>query len=113
MTRGDFDGDVDNRRRIVDDPFEDASAPPRFARRPAEPEPTDEDRAVEQPPVIVPADAISAEALEGLIEEFVTRHGTDLAEAGDKVAQVRRLLSTGKVRIIFDPNTESCNIVEA
>jgi hypothetical protein len=114
MTRGDFDDDVDNRRRIVEDPFEDPSAPRHAPRRPADaPEPVEEDRVVEQPPVVVPPDAISAEALEGLIEEFVTRHGTDLGEAGDKAAQVRRLLRSGKVQIVFDPNTESCNIVEA
>lgn len=112
MSRGDFEDDPDKRRRIVEDPFEDPPAP-RLARRPEPSEPVEEDRVVEQPPVIVPPEAISAGALEGLIEEFVTRHGTDLGEAGDKAGQVRRLLKAGKVQIVFDPNPESCNIVEA
>ena len=95
--------DQDKERRIVDDPFEDG--PPREQEwsRP-------EEEAEE--PVVVPAEALSAGALGALIEEFVTRHGTELSEAEDKVGQVRELLRVGKVRIVFDPNDESCNIVE-
>jgi uncharacterized protein YheU (UPF0270 family) len=108
-------------RRIVDDPFEDAPREPfeDAPRQPARPEPRPPAdapyEAIPEKPaedaVIVPADALSADSLAALIEEFVTRHGTDLSDAGDKVAQVRLLLKTGKVQIVFDPNTESCNIV--
>ena len=59
----------------------------------------------------VPPDRLSPAALDGLIEEFVTRHGTDLAESSDKAGQVRRLLEDGEVVIVFDEETESCNIV--
>lgn len=103
-------------RRIVEDPFEE---PPRNtfrSHRPRTPddqpppyEPAEEKPAEES--VIVPAEALSADTLAALIEEFVTRHGTDLADAEDKVTQVRTLLKTGKVQIVFDPNTESCNIL--
>ena len=34
-------------------------------------------------PVIVPPDSLSAEALQGVIEKFVLREGTDYGEKGD------------------------------
>ena len=97
-------------RRIVDDPFDDW--PPRESRPASRPPPTSESPADQpaEPPVIVPPDALSAATLDALIEEFVTRHGTELSDAGGKVNQVRALLRSGKVQIVFDPNTESCNI---
>ena len=61
--------------------------------------------------VKIPADALSSEALAALIEEFVTRHGTDLTDAAAKAAQVRAQLQSGEVYIAFDEATESANIV--
>jgi len=61
--------------------------------------------------VKIPADALSPEALGALIEEFVTRHGTDLTDAASKAAQVRAQLASGEVYIAFDEGTESANIV--
>ncbi|HYE21497.1 MAG TPA: YheU family protein [Tepidisphaeraceae bacterium] len=102
-------------RRIVDDPFDDGprpreSAPPRRTEPDADIGYSDE-KPPEEESVVVPADALAADTLTALIEEYVTRHGTDLTDAGDKVVQVRKLLEVGKVQIVFDPNTESCNIV--
>jgi uncharacterized protein YheU (UPF0270 family) len=66
---------------------------------------------------------LSPGALRGLIEEFVTREGTDYgaggATAGDepewsleeKVTQVYRQLSSGEARIVFDLESESASIV--
>ncbi|HEY8495142.1 MAG TPA: YheU family protein [Myxococcota bacterium] len=66
-------------------------------------------------PVEVPIDALSAEALQGVIESFVSREGTDYGEVertlAEKVADVRRQLERGEARIVFDPETESVNIV--
>jgi len=108
-------------RRIVEDPFEepprDSFQPrPHFAPNDPAPlyEPAEQNPAEEKPveeSVIVPPEALSADTLAALIEEFVTRHGTDLADAEDKVSQVRALLKNGKVQIVFDPNTESCNLL--
>jgi len=65
--------------------------------------------------MIVPYDALSADALNGLLEEFVTRDGTDYgdqeASLADKVAQVRRMLISGEVVILFSESTGQCNIV--
>jgi uncharacterized protein len=58
---------------------------------------------------------LSEEALRGLLEEFVSREGTDYGlhensfEA--KVSDVRRQLESGEARIVFDLLEESANIV--
>lgn len=63
----------------------------------------------------VPLDRMSPEALEGVIEEFITREGTDYghseATLETKKADVRRQLKRGEALIVFDPETETANIV--
>ncbi len=58
---------------------------------------------------------VSPEALRGIVEEFVTRDGTDYGrvERGveEKIAGVMAQLASGEARIVFDPETESANIV--
>ena len=65
----------------------------------------------------VSPDDLSAEALRGLVEEFVTRDGTDYgaveSSVAEKVAQVLAQLRSGEARIVFDPATESVNILLA
>ena len=60
-------------------------------------------------------DDLSPEALRGLVEEFVTRDGTDYGvverSVEEKIAGVMAQLATGEVRIVFDRETESANIV--
>ena len=69
----------------------------------------------EAQPTEVPIEALSEEVLRALIEEFVTRDGTDygLSELSleAKVENLRRRLATGEARIVFDPEAESVNIV--
>ncbi len=69
------------------------------------------------PPVSIPHGELPAETLYKLIESFVLREGTDYGERevtlDTKVAQVRRQLDRGDIEIVFDPNTESVNIVVA
>lgn len=66
-------------------------------------------------PVEIPLDAVSAEALEAIIDSYIQREGTDYGanEAGhaSKVTQIRRQLEKGDVKIAFDPNTESVSLV--
>lgn len=62
-------------------------------------------------PLRIPHEQLSTRTLDGLIEEFVTRNGTDLAEAARSIEQVRKLLSQGKAVITFDEDSESCNIL--
>ncbi len=73
-------------------------------------------------------DQLSAEALRGLVEEFVTREGTDYGDGrGDerrdqegpgqdwtleeKVAQIIEQLERGEARIVFDLELASASIV--
>ncbi len=62
-------------------------------------------------------DDLSPEALRGLVEEFVTRHGTDYGavERGveEKIAQVLAQLRSGEARLVFDPQTETANVAPA
>jgi uncharacterized protein YheU (UPF0270 family) len=65
--------------------------------------------------MIIPHQQISADALQGLIEEFITRDGTDygLEETplASKVTQVRRQIEAGDVVIVFDAATESVSLL--
>ncbi len=65
--------------------------------------------------MIIPLEAISAEALEGLIEEFVTRDGTDYGveetSLSQRVEQIKRLLKAKEVVILFNEATEDVNLV--
>lgn len=65
----------------------------------------------------IPLDALTDEALAGVIESFVLREGTDYGH-GDfslerKCAAVRRQLERGEARLVFDERTQSPNIVPA
>ena len=65
--------------------------------------------------VTVEADQLSPGALRGLVEEYVTREGTDYGHAEwtleEKVAAVYRQLECGEARIVFDVEQESASIV--
>ena len=68
-----------------------------------------------QEPVPIPYRELSPDALRGVIESFVLREGTEYGEKDftleQKVAHVTRQLESGDARILFDPNTESVQIV--
>ena len=63
----------------------------------------------------IPADQLSPEALRGLAEEFVTRDGTDYGaverSVEEKIEAVLAQLRSGEARVVFDPESESANIV--
>jgi len=65
--------------------------------------------------ITVPHAELSADALRGVIESFVLREGTEYGEqevALDvKIAQVMRQLERGEAQIVFDPQSESIDIV--
>jgi uncharacterized protein YheU (UPF0270 family) len=67
------------------------------------------------PPIVVPHNELSADALNGVIESFVLREGTDYGERdvdfATKVTQVKRQLERREAQIVFDPNSESIDIV--
>jgi uncharacterized protein len=68
-----------------------------------------------QEPVYVPHTELSSDALRGVLESFVLREGTDYGEREfsleQKLAHVHRQLERGEAKIVFDPNTETIDIV--
>lgn len=67
--------------------------------------------------VVVPWDQLSAAALRGVIEEFVTREGTEYGDREvdleTKVRAVRSQLERGEVVVLFDASSQSVNLVRA
>jgi uncharacterized protein len=67
--------------------------------------------------LIIPYEKLSAEALQGLIEEFVTREGTDngytQATLEQNVALVMGQLRRKEVVVVYDASTGTANIVPA
>ncbi|WP_236021891.1 YheU family protein [Geomesophilobacter sediminis] len=65
--------------------------------------------------VIVPHDRISPDTLRKMVEEFVTRDWSELADAGStldgKIEQVLQQLKDGRAKVVFDLTTETCNII--
>lgn len=67
-----------------------------------------------QEPVEVPWRALGADALRGLLEEFVTRDGTDYGvrerTLDERVRDVMRQVERGEVVILFDPRSGTANL---
>ena len=65
----------------------------------------------------IPHQQLSPNTLQSLVEEFITRNGTDYGEhefsLDDKVQQVMRQLEREDAVIVFDPATETCTILSA
>jgi hypothetical protein len=65
----------------------------------------------------IPHTELSPDVLQRVIESFVLREGTDYGTQEvtleGKVAQVLRQLERGEAQILFDPNTETIDIVVA
>jgi len=65
--------------------------------------------------VIIPYEKLSPEALQKLIEEFVTRPGTDTGYAKtdleQNVAMVKKQLEQKKAFVVFDESTQTADIV--
>lgn len=65
--------------------------------------------------LIIPPEHLSADALNGVIEAFIAREGTDYGEVelsfAEKIEQVRKQLQRGDAVIVFDVLTESCTLM--
>ena len=63
----------------------------------------------------IPYTELQADTLRNLIEEFVSREGTDygsqLYDLDAKVRHVMQQLEKGKASIAFDAESSSCNII--
>ena len=63
------------------------------------------------PSMRIPIDSLEPETLRRVVEEFVTRDGTDLSEMDVTVEQVLRQLQQGKAELHFEPEEETTTIV--
>ena len=61
----------------------------------------------------IPHRLLSAAALQAVIEEFVSRDGTDDSSVERRIEVVLSQLDAGNVELHFDSETASCNILLA
>ena len=61
--------------------------------------------------MLVPHRHLSSSAIRAIVEEFVTRDGTDHSLVERRVAVVLQQLESGVVEIEFDQQSETCNIL--
>jgi uncharacterized protein YheU (UPF0270 family) len=61
----------------------------------------------------IPHRQCSTTVLRAVVEEFVTRDGTDHSSVERRIEMVLRQLDVGIVELHFEPETESCNILPA
>lgn len=65
--------------------------------------------------MIIPPESLSAEALQGVLEEFISRDGTDYGESElsleAKVNRLRPQLMRGEVLIVFDEVLEGVTLM--
>ena len=71
--------------------------------------------AVREEGVEVPYERLDPETLKNLVEEFVSRDGTNWGDVDgaleNKVAQVMSQLRNRKAKVVFDLNSQTANIV--
>lgn len=61
----------------------------------------------------IPHTQLSAEALQGVLEEYCTRGGYDSeVPLAARIAEIRRRLDAGRARIVYDPDAGLVNVVE-
>lgn len=67
--------------------------------------------------VEVPVDRVAPDSLQGLLEEYASRDGTDYGlyetPLGERVAELRRGLSSGELALLFNSSDESWDILQA
>jgi uncharacterized protein len=63
----------------------------------------------------IPYKQLNADTLRAVITEYVTRESTDYGDKeyslDDKIAAVQFQLKKGSARIVFDTESETCNVV--
>ncbi|MEE4278070.1 MAG: YheU family protein [Halieaceae bacterium] len=65
--------------------------------------------------VEVPTSRLSADSLQGLLEEFASRDGTDYGERetplDERVSQLRAGLERGELQLLFDLSSETWDLL--
>lgn len=67
--------------------------------------------------LVIPYQELDPLALNNLLEEYISRAGTDYGEheysMSDKVTQLLNQLKQGIIVICYDPDSLTCNLLEA
>ena len=64
--------------------------------------------------MLIPHDLLEAETLNNLLEDFVTREGTDNGDdtpLATRVERARHALRRGEAVIVFDPESQQCQLM--
>ena len=65
----------------------------------------------------IPYQQLSEDALSGILDEFISREGTDYGDIemshDRKYQQLLAALQAGRCKIVFDPASESCTLIES
>lgn len=64
--------------------------------------------------MLIPHDMLQADTLQGLLEDFVTREGTDNGDDTPlevRVQRARAALQKGEAVILFDPDSQQCQLL--
>ncbi|MGD9661172.1 MAG: YheU family protein [Porticoccaceae bacterium] len=65
--------------------------------------------------IAIPPSRLSGELLDAIIESYVLRGGTDYGDReislDSKIAQVKQQIDKGQVIIVFDEDSQSCNLL--
>ena len=64
--------------------------------------------------MLIPHDLLEAETLNNLLEDFVTREGTDNGDdtpLATRVERARHALKRGEAVIVFDPESQQCQLM--
>ena len=59
----------------------------------------------------IPYMKLAPATLRSVVQEFVTRDGTDHSSVERRIESVLQQLETGRAELHYDEQTESCNIV--
>jgi uncharacterized protein YheU (UPF0270 family) len=59
----------------------------------------------------IPYTRLAPATLRAVVQEFVTRDGTDHSCVEQRIESVLRQLEAGRVELHFDEQTETCNIL--
>ena len=63
----------------------------------------------------IPYTEISEEALKAIIQEYITREGTEYGikeySFEQKIEQIKQQLLKGDIKINFDDETQTCNLI--
>ena len=59
----------------------------------------------------IPHSELSQATLRAIVQEFVTRDGTDHSSVERRIENVLRQLEAGQIELHFDDQTETCNLI--